>query len=807
MSRDRIAVPEASAKQSSFAVVEPRSSPSPTGEAPRSVNEAIGSLVARLLDNVPTDPRETVPLRDLLQTMAAEGTRAVPNTECVISVVSAARPDVFQVVAASGPWAERLIGEEWPLHDGMLHGREMRHRVPIETVNAPEESDAPEVFGTHIRIGRLVPMATGMPLPDGRVGMGVVGFWRPESRPFTDTERAIIDRFTRLISIMVLGDEARESTQRLVDRLRLTSEATRELSSSLDPSRVVQAIVERIAELVDVDRITVTKFSADSIEAIAGYDRTRVPARIGARWDLTPQLRAAIDSGEGAFEGFPDAAGMPSDMQEQLSDVRKRVILPLRTGGRVLGILAVSRRTDQEFARLDLDNLEQIALSAALALQNASLFSETKEAQQKALHALLSVSDHLDATSSDVDLYARFAGTAAELVGARRVTLWRLSTHGTRLIPAAGAPGVTATEFERLRSVPCDRDGTSDRDRVVFGDAVFRGGAADLGMGVLVRDHAKSAADTMAVAWRAGSLRLGVLAAHEPITPDGFSDEDAWTLQLAAFAAGLVWQIKASEERIRTLGDAEARRLHEHIERTRSMEKMRSDFLKLASHELRGPIAVVRGYFSMMADGSLDKEGLEGAMPVIERKLNDMNALVNEMLETARLEEGVTRLERQPQSFRAIVVAATSAIQSQLSAHHRFDVRLPDSAVLVDVDAGRIETILRNLLDNAVKFSPHGGEISCDMTVAQGIASVAVIDHGLGIPPEQMHRLFTRFSRLVTPQNSHISGTGLGLYLSRELARLHGGDITAQSTPGGGASFVLTLPVWTAEPSATAAIA
>jgi signal transduction histidine kinase/GAF domain-containing protein len=800
-------VPEAIAKQSSSGVAEPRSRPSPTGEEARTVNEAIGRLVARLLDDAPSDPRETVPLRDLLQTMATEGTRVLPHTECVISVVPAARPEVFQVVAASGPWAERLIGEEWPLHEGMLHGRAMLRRVPVETVNAPEESAAPEVFGRHIRRGRLVPMATGMPLPDGRVGMGVVGFWRPESRPFTDTERAIMDRFTRLISIVVVGDEARESTQRLVDRLRLTSEATRELSSSLEPSRVVQAIVERIAELVDVDRITVTKFQADSMEAIAGYDRTRVPARIGARWDLTPQLRAAIDGGEVAFEGFSDITGMPPDMQEQLSDVRTRVILPLRTGGRVLGILAVSRRTDQGFAQLDLDNLEQIALSAALALQNASLFAETKEAQQKALHALLSVSDHLDATSSDVDLYARFAGTVAALVGARRVTLWRLSTDGRRLIPAAGAHGVTATDVERWRAVPCDPGGRSHRDRVVFADAVFRGRAAELGMGVQVREGAHSAADTMAVAWRAGSLRLGVLAAHEPIKPDGFSHEDAWTLQLAAFAAGLVWQIKASEERIRALGDAEAQRLHEHIERTRSMEKMRSDFLKLASHELRGPIAVVRGYFSMMADGSLDEDGLERAMPVIERKLNDMNALVNEMLETARLEEGVTRLERQPQSLRVILVAATSATQSQLGAHHRLDVRLPSRTVLVDVDAGRIETILRNLLDNAVKFSPHGGEISCHTKVMHGIASVAVIDRGLGIPPEQMHRLFTRFSRLVTPENSHISGTGLGLYLSRELARLHGGDITARSTPGGGASFVLTLPVWNAEPGATATIA
>ena len=787
-------MPEVSRRQPLAAVATPPSVPS-TEAALVSVNEALGRLIAKLLDDVPTDPRETVPLRNLLQTMAVEGTHVVPDAECVISVVPASRPDVFQVVAASGPWAETLVGEEWPLHEGMLHGRAMLGRVPVETGNAPAESAAPEVFGAQIRIGRLVPMSTGIPLPDGRVGMGVVGFWRPVGTRFTDTERAIMDRFTRLISIMVLGDEARESTQHLVERLRLTSEATRELSSSLDPARVVQAIIERIADLVDVDRITVTKFLQDSIEAIAGYDRNRVAARIGARWDLTAELRAAIDRGDLAFEGFHDVSGMPPDMQEQLSDVRRRVILPLRAGGRVLGILAVSRRSDQAFAQLDLENLEQIALSAALALQNASMFSESKEAQQKALHALLSVSDHLDATSSDVDLYARFAGTVAELVGARRVTLWRLSTDGARLIPAAGAHGLTREQFEQLRPVPCTPNGLSSRDQVVFGDEGFRGHAPDLGLDVPVAAPAHSIADTMAVAWRAGSVRLGLLAAHEALKPDGFSDEDSWTLQLAAFAGGLVWQIKASEERIRRLGDAEAERLHEHIERTRSMEKMRSDFLKLASHELRGPIAVVRGYFSMMADKSLDAEALERAMPVIERKLNDMNALVNEMLETARLDEGITRLERQPQSLSNLVAAATSGMQAQLSTRHRLDLQLPASDVLVDVDAGRVETILRNLLDNAVKFSPDGGEISCQVTVARGGARVSVIDHGLGIPPEQMHRLFTRFSRLVTPENSHISGTGLGLYLSRELARLHGGDITARSTPGGGASFTLTLPI------------
>src|SRR5580700_5853686 len=769
------------------------------------VNEALGRLVARLLDDVPPDPRETVPLRDLLRTMAVEGTRVVPHTECVISVVPAWRPDVFQVVAASGPWAEGLVGREWPLHDGMLHGRAMLNRLPVETTDAPNESAAPEVFGSHIRIGRLVPLTTGTPLPDGRVGMGVVGFWRPEARPFTDTERAIMDRFTRLVSIMVLGDDARGSTQHLVDRLRLTSEATRELSSSLDPARVVQAIVDRIAELVDVDRITVTEFHADSIEAIAGYDRNRVPARIGATWDLTPELRAAIDRGEVSFEGFSDVSGMPPDMQEQLSDVRTRMILPLRTGGRVLGILAVSRRTARPFGQLDLDNLEQIALSAALALQNARLFAESKEAQEKALHALLRVSDHLDEAASEDELYARFASTVAELVAARRVTFWRLSADRKSCRIAAGAHGIRPQEFDAIRSWPCDADRGSLAARVVFGDAVFLGVANELGMAIPVHrasPDAQAGANAMAVPWRAGATRLGALAAHDPLDTAGFSEEDLWILRLAAFAAGLVWQIKTAERHIRALGDSEAGRLREHIERMQDMEKMKSDFLKLASHELRGPIAVVRGYYSMMAEGALDGSAFDRAMPVIGRKLDEMNALVNEMLETARLDEGVTRLDRQPQDLRSIVSAAITAIQPQVSPSHRLLTRLPNVPVIVDVDAGRIETILRNLLDNALKFSPSGGNVRCSLSVTGSNARVHVVDQGLGIPVEQVHRLFTRFSRLVTPQNSHISGTGLGLYLSRELARLHGGDITVSSRPNLGTRFILTLPLWVAEPPA-----
>ena len=769
-------------------------------EAPSSaqalrVDEAIGSVVGRLLEV--RDAQVGDPFEALIHTMAVEGRRIVPGSQCVISVVPATRPHVFRVVAASGNWGETLIGREWPLHPGMLHGRAMLRGVPVETTDAPGESAAPEVFAGQIRTGRLVPMSARTALPDGRIGMGVVGFWRAGPEPFTDVEREIMDRFTSLVSVILGSDEARKSTQRLVDRTRLTAQVTRELSSSLDPARVMQAIVERIADLVEVDRITLTRFIGDEVEAIAGYDRSRTPARKGTRWSLTPGMRAAIERGDPVSEGDSDIPGMPREMREQLADVRRRVIVPLRTGNQVLGMLAVSRRTDDIFGPLDVDNLEQVALSAALALHNAQLFAESKEAQEKALHALLSVSDHLDARDGDGDLFERLAETVAGLVAAQRVTLWRL--NGDRHChPETGAFGLTKSEFATLRPVPCRPSGRAICDQVIFHDAVFRGRARDLGIDMprsRRTSESSDSADAIAVAWRAGAIRLGLLAAHDPIGPGGFSDEDVWILRLAAFAAGLAWQIQAAEQHIRALGDAEAHRLHEHIARMHAMEQMKSDFLKLASHELRGPLGVVRGYYSMMADGTLEGPALERAMPVIERRLSDMNALVNEMLETARLDEGVTRLERQPQDLRAILETATAAIAPLTGAAHVLETRLPREAVVVDVDAGRVETILRNLLDNAIKFSPDGGRVRCQLSVGGGSAHVHVVDQGLGIPPEQMHRLFTRFSRLVTSENSHISGTGLGLYLSRELARLHGGDITARSAAGGGARFMLSLPL------------
>jgi signal transduction histidine kinase len=119
----------------------------------------------------------------------------------------------------------------------------------------------------------------------------------------------------------------------------------------------------------------------------------------------------------------------------------------------------------------------------------------------------------------------------------------------------------------------------------------------------------------------------------------------------------------------------------------------------------------------------------------------------------------------------------------------------PPGQVTVFGDADRIKTIISNLLENAIKYSPNGGRIQCIVSMTDRAATLRVVDSGVGIAREDLSRLFNRFERIEHRETSHVGGTGLGLYLSRELARQHGGDIHVESRPQSGSTFTLTLPL------------
>jgi signal transduction histidine kinase len=237
-------------------------------------------------------------------------------------------------------------------------------------------------------------------------------------------------------------------------------------------------------------------------------------------------------------------------------------------------------------------------------------------------------------------------------------------------------------------------------------------------------------------------------------------------------------------------------------ERLAALEKTKTQFLNLASHELRSPLGVINGYLSMLEQGSLgqlQESGLR-AVEVLKAKTAELNLLVAQMLDAARLEDGRLALKRDRLDLREVAGTAMQVVRPLARADHVLTLETPPMAVTVLGDADRIKAIISNLLENAIKYSPNGGRVQCIVSMTDGVATLRVVDGGVGIAHEDLPRLFNRFERIEQRETSHVGGTGLGLYLSREMARQHGGDIHVESRPRAGSTFTLTLPLVVAAP-------
>jgi len=230
-------------------------------------------------------------------------------------------------------------------------------------------------------------------------------------------------------------------------------------------------------------------------------------------------------------------------------------------------------------------------------------------------------------------------------------------------------------------------------------------------------------------------------------------------------------------------------------ERIASLEKAKTDFLSVASHELRGPMTVIKGYLTMLESGALGELSPRSmrVLPLLIAKSDEVNWMVEQMVEASRLEEGRVVLKKQTADVMDLTERAIEGMRTVL-AGHELKVEKPSRVINAEVDPDRFQIVIRNLLSNAAKYSPAGSTIKV-LVSRNGGAGVSVTDEGIGIAPEDQARLFTRFVRIEKQSTQHISGTGLGLWLSREIARMHDGDLTVESTPGSGSTFTLQLPL------------
>jgi signal transduction histidine kinase len=230
------------------------------------------------------------------------------------------------------------------------------------------------------------------------------------------------------------------------------------------------------------------------------------------------------------------------------------------------------------------------------------------------------------------------------------------------------------------------------------------------------------------------------------------------------------------------------------LEEARRADELKTLFLRLTGHEFRGPLTTIRGYTSLLQAGDLGRlgDGVLTALATIDAAASSGLAMLDRLVEVARLESRAEALHRDRQDLDELIASAVAPLRD--AAEARGVLLEVEAAGEASVDREEIVIAIRNLLGNALKYAAGGGVVKVSAWHRDGYAEIEVADRGPGIPPEELDRLFERYYRTQQAREGGTVGSGLGLYIVRQIAELHGGEATVASSPGQGATFRLRLP-------------
>jgi signal transduction histidine kinase len=274
---------------------------------------------------------------------------------------------------------------------------------------------------------------------------------------------------------------------------------------------------------------------------------------------------------------------------------------------------------------------------------------------------------------------------------------------------------------------------------------------------------------------------VGVLGVSN-LTPRHLSAEETELLTAIGREVGVVI------ENVRLADEAA------EVDILQELNRLRSELIANVSHELRTPLGLIKVCCTTLlrTDVDFDDETRQGLLHDIDEETDRLESIVDDLLNLSQIESARLQLVKRPTDLARLAWEAIKAKEAQLERHH-LTHDFVDEPLLATVDPKRIEQVLSNLLDNAIKYSPEGGTIT---VVGRGTGQQAIIwirDQGIGIPPEELDRVFERFYRVHNDVTKNVRGTGLGLAVCRGIVEAHGGRIWAESTPGEGSTFYFSL--------------
>ncbi len=343
-----------------------------------------------------------------------------------------------------------------------------------------------------------------------------------------------------------------------------------------------------------------------------------------------------------------------------------------------------------------------------------------------------------------------------------------------RLVPGEGTCGRAFLSgepelFPTLESIEAARENLTEENRALL-DAAMAG-----------KPPAQSC---VAVPLKTGKANVGVLKLENVRRPDSFSHADLPFLQALA---GLFAQ---------SIENALLKEQLQITEALREANRLKTELIATLSHEMRTPLTSIKGYSTalLMDEVSFDPETQREFLEIIDDECDMLQDLIHDLLESSIIDSGLLQLEIQPLRLPRLVADVLQDI-TRRSKIHQVISSFPDEFPLLDADPHRVAQVLRNLLDNAVKYSPQGGLIIVRGEALDDEVVISVADQGVGLAPEHVNRLFEIGFRVKSGLIRHVAGSGLGLPICRTIVESHGGRIWAESKLEQGTTLYFALPL------------
>jgi signal transduction histidine kinase len=232
------------------------------------------------------------------------------------------------------------------------------------------------------------------------------------------------------------------------------------------------------------------------------------------------------------------------------------------------------------------------------------------------------------------------------------------------------------------------------------------------------------------------------------------------------------------------------------ITHEKELDRLKSQLLSTVSHELRTPLASIKGFATTLLrqDVSWDDGTRREFLAIIDQESDRLSELIGNLLDMARVEAGTLRVEPEPTNLRPIVEETVGTFRLMTS-QHQFQIKMSRRLPKIMADPRRVRQVLRNLVENAVKYSPAGGPIVVTVEAHPDAVQIGVTDRGIGIQPEYLDRVFDRFYQVDSASTRKVGGSGLGLSICKAIVEAHKGRIWVESQVGMGSSFYFTLPL------------